>query len=108
MPGSSSTRRRLFSLAGAIVGKGRRSGVIIPELSDVTLYCTRHRFSGKGRTLQDRSLPFPEKPADVDCVIERFIELFGRSPNAEERSALEYIRRSLMDKEAAIKKAAAD
>ena len=58
--------------------------------------------------LQDRSLPFPEKPADVDRVIERFKELFGRSPNAEERSTLEYIRQSLMDNQAAIKEAAAD
>jgi hypothetical protein len=58
--------------------------------------------------LQHRTLPTPKSPADIDCVIEHFHQIYRRSPNTEELSTLEYIRQLLIDKQFASKEAAAD
>lgn len=58
--------------------------------------------------MKDRKLPTPKSPLDVDKVIDSFKQLFGRAPNGEELSTLEFIRKSLIDGQSSPDEVAAD
>lgn len=46
-----------------------------------------------------KNLPIPKVPADIDDLIKRFKELFGRDLTREELSHLEYAKELLAGKE---------
>ena len=63
-------------------------------------------FREKSGPLQDRTFFIPKSPADVDRIIEQFGQVYGRPPNAEEVTILEWIRQLLTTGQSADKAAA--
>ncbi|MBV8478462.1 MAG: hypothetical protein JO266_16170 [Acidobacteria bacterium] len=46
-----------------------------------------------------KDLPTPKIPADLDELLNRFQELFGREPTREERNHLDYAKKLLAERQ---------